>query len=258
VFGALRAIRQLNPVDTLSANVQLQDVRFTDRTGGPDYQHLDAFARYQSQLSELDLDLVAGYSQINFSGTPDHSGPLAHAIVTWRATPRNTLTFGYVRQFSDASQDMVIDPTALVATALGTGIVVGSATINSDVYREQRIEASEVFNSERFQLRFAPYYKKLDYLLDPQYEQDIRGVVAGASYRPRPLWTLALDLTDETRKYPFLTRRDEDRRLDLSFADQLSRHWAVRLDLIRNQRDSTQADQEFRENVFFCTLIFKR
>jgi len=257
-MAALRAIRQLNPTDALSGNIQAQHVHFTDRTGGPDYDRVDGFLRYQSKLSELDLDVAAGYSTLDLSGVGDHSGPMAHAIATWRATPRNTLKVGAVRQFSDASQDMIIDPAALVATMLGTGVVVGTTTVNSDVYLEKRFDASHVFQTERWQTRIAPYHKTLDYLIDPGLEQRIHGVVAGVSYRPRPLWTIAFDATEETRDYPRLDRRDEDLRYDLSFLDQLARHWSVRVDLIRNERNSTAPDQGFRENVFFCTLIFRR
>jgi len=101
-------------------------------------------------------------------------------------------------------------------------------------------------------------YEKLDYLLDPMLNQTSHGVVAGISYRMRPLWTLAFDVTEERRDYGTIDRRDEDRRYDLSFTDQLARHWSVRADLIRNERKSTEPDQGFRENIAFLTLIFKR
>jgi len=74
----------------------------------------------------------------------------------------------------------------------------------------------------------------------------------------RPLWTLAFDATEETRDYTSIDRTDEDIRYDLSFTDQLARHWSVRADLIRNERNSTALNQGFRENIAFLTLIFKR
>src|SRR5581483_1115024 len=56
-LGALRAIRKLSALDALSANVEAQHVHFTDASGGPDYDRYDAYARYQSKLASLDLDL---------------------------------------------------------------------------------------------------------------------------------------------------------------------------------------------------------
>jgi hypothetical protein len=258
VLGALRAIKDLNPLDQLSANVEYQDIHFTDSTGGPDYKRLDGFVRYQSRLSELDLDFAGGYSRIDFSGPGDDSGFLGRAVVTWRATPSNTFSLGAVRQFADASQDLVVDPAALVAAAQGSGVVVGSSTITPQVYLEKRLQAGYAYQNERYHVHVEPYYKKLDYLLDPTLDQTAHGAVAGISYRMRPLWTLAFDATEETRDYVSIDRRDEDLRFDLSFTDQLARQWSVRLDLIRNQRNSTALDQGFRENIAFLTLIFKR
>ena len=257
-LGALRLIKDLNPLDQLSANVEYRDIHFTDSTGGPDYSRIDGFVRYQSKLSQLDLDLAGGYSRVSFSGAGDDSGFIGRAVLTWRATPSNTFSLGAVRQFADASQDLVVDPAALVAAAQGTGIVIGSSTITPDVYLEDRIQAGYAYQSARWRVRIDPYYKKLDYLLDPTLNQAAHGAVAGVSYRIRPLWTLAFDATQETRDYSSIDRTDEDIRYDLSFTDQLARQWSVRADLIRNQRNSTALNQGFRENIAFLTLIFKR
>jgi hypothetical protein len=151
-----------------------------------------------------------------------------------------------------------VDPAALVALAQGNGVVVGSTTITPDVYLEKRLQAGYAYQSERWRVHAEPYYKKLDYLLDPTQDETAHGAVAGLSYRVRPLWTLAFDASEETRKFVSIDRRDEDIRFDLSFTDQLARQWSVRADLIRNQRNSTALDQGFRENIAFLTLIFKR
>ncbi|HEY2395355.1 MAG TPA: hypothetical protein VGH81_05135 [Rudaea sp.] len=258
-LAALRVLDRLDPLDTLSANLEGQNVHFTDRSGGPDYDRYDAFLRYQSKLADIDLDLAGGYAHLDFSGAEgSRDGPTAHASAAWRVTPENTLSLAAARQYSDASQDMVVDPTALVAITPGTGVVVGTATVTSQVFLEYRADASYVFQTARFGLRLAPYYRRLDYLIDTTLDETGHGLNAGFSYRPRPLWTLALDASEETRNYTFLQRRDEDVRVDLSFTDQLSRHFSMRFDLIRNERHSDVANQGFRENVVFATVIFRR
>jgi hypothetical protein len=257
-LAALRAIKDLSPTSKVSANIEAQKVHFTDRSGGPDYDRYDAFARYQSKLTDIDLDLAGGYSQVNYSGAGSHSGPAGRALVTWRATPRNTLTFGASRQYSDATQDLIIDPATLVSSSVGNAVVPGDTTITSQVFLERRFDAGYAFQAERWQLHVAPYYRKLQYLIDSTLDENARGATAGISYRPRPLWTIAFDVLEETRQFTSIARRDEDLRADLSFSDQLSRHWAVRADVIRNQRNSNVVDQGFRENIFFFTLIFRR
>lgn len=258
-MGALRLIRDLNPTDVLSANVEYQHVHFTDVSGGPDYNRADGFVRYQSRLAHLDLDLAAGETHLDFSGpAAGRSSPLARGKLTWHATASQSLALGVLRQYSDASQDLAVDPLALAAIVSGTGIVVGTTPVTSQVYLEKRADLAYAYQDARWRVGLQPYWRKLDYVLDPLFDEKAHGATAGVSYHPRPLWTLAFDATEETRNYTALPRRDEDVRLDLSFTDRLSRQWSVRADLIRNERHSTAADQRFRENLAFLTLIFTR
>jgi hypothetical protein len=258
VLAAARALKELNPTDVLSANAEATDVHFTDRSGGPDYRRYDVFARYQSKLSDVDLDIAAGSTRLNFAPGDSHSGPLGRGKLTWRVTPTNSLAFAASRQFSDASQDLIVDPVTLTAVVEGSGVVVGRTPINSQVYVEKRADLAYVYQSVRLGARVAPYVRRLDYVLDPLLDQHDHGVLFGFSYRPRPLWTLALDATEETRDYQSVARRDRDRRYDLSFSDRLARQWSVRADLIRNERRSTLAQQSFRENIAFFTVIYTR
>jgi hypothetical protein len=258
-LAALRAIKDLSPLDKLSLNVEYQDVHFTDPSGGPDYNRTDGFLRYEKKLTELDLDVAGGYSHVDFADNAgSESGPYGRAVVTWRATPSNTFSAGALRHYADASQDLIIDPAVLAASISGSGVVVGSTAVNSEVYLEKRFDAGWQYKSVRWGAHLDPYYKRLRYLLDPLLDQNTHGIYGGVSYKPRQLWTLAFDAYEEARNYTAIARRDEDVRLDLSFTDQLSRQWAYRVDAIRNQRNSDVADQGFRENVFFFTLIFTR
>jgi hypothetical protein len=258
VLGALRATRSLSPLSALSANIVYQRVHFTDPSGGPDYNRADTFVRYRHNSSDIDFDLSIGNSRLNYADASDQSALLAHGEVTWRASPHNTLAVGFARQISDAAQDMVVDPAALVAPPFGSAMAVGSLPITSQAYLQQRAYMDYVWHAVRFQLHANPYYEKLDYAIDASLDQKVHGVVAGFSYRPRPLWTLAFDATQETRDYVFVQRRDEERRYDLSFVDRLTHHWSLRVDLMRNLRHSTVLDQGFCENLFFLTLIFRR
>jgi len=146
-----------------------------------------------------------------------------------------------------------------LSTAItGTGVVVGSTPITSQVYLEHRVSFSWTYQSERWRANLQPYWRKLDYLVDSQLDQNGHGVAGGFSYRLRPLWTLAFDATQETRKYRFIDRRDDDWRLDLSLTDRMTRQWSLRVDLIRNQRSSDVANQSFHENLAFVTAIYTR
>ena len=258
-LAALRAIKLIDPVTQLSANVTYEDVHFTDPVfGDPDYRRGELFARYQKKLTSLDLDVSVGYSRLNFSSEPDQSGLLARGSLTYHLDTENSFGLGFARQFADASQDMAIDPAAMLGSGLNTGIVVGTTAITSQVFLEHQINANYVFQNGRFTLRLAPYYNRYEYEAAPELNQTAHGGVIGAAYRLAPLWTLALDAFEETRQYRDIDRRDEDIRLDLSLLRQFNPHWSGRIDFIRNERNSTALDEGFRENIFMVTAIYKR
>jgi hypothetical protein len=257
-MGAVRLLKNLDPTDVLSANVEYRDVHFTDRSGGPDYRRADAFARYQSKLADIDIDVALGGTRLAFDQAGTHSGALARGALAWRATPSQTLTLGALCQFSDSSADLVVDPLALAATITSTGVLVGTSPITSQVYVEKRVSLAWAWQGERLQLRAEPYKRKFDYVLDPTLDEDATGATAGFSYRIHPTWTLAFDATDERREFRSLDRRDEDMHYDLSLTDRFNSQWSGRVDLIRNERHSNAADQRFDENIAFVTVIFTR
>ena len=257
-LAALRAISDLSPTQQLSANVEGQHVHFTGQTGnGQDYNRYDAFGRYHSTLASLDLDFSLGYSHLDVNAVGGRSSPLVRGTVDWRATPSSTFALDFARNYSDAAQDLSnIDINHIVEPA--NGIVVGQATINSEVYLERRVQGSYRFGGDRFAVNVAPFWHKLDYLFDAGLNQTGHGGSLDLSYRLERLLTLGVLIAEETRNYNVLDRRDEDIRVDLYVLKQLSRHWSGRLDLIRNERNSTAAFQGFRENIGFFTLIFTR
>jgi hypothetical protein len=256
---AERAIKLLDPTTQISANVTYEDVHFTDPlVNDPDYRRGEVFARYQSKLASLDLDVALGYSRLNFSSASDQSGLLARGSLTYHLDVENSFGLGFARQFADASQDMAIDPAAMLGSGLNTGIVVGTTAITSQVFLEHQINANYVFQNERFSVRIAPYYNRYEYEAAPELDQTSHGGVVGIAYRLAPLWTLGLDAFEETRDYRDIDRRDEDLRFDLSLLRQFTPHWSGRLDFIRNERNSTAFDQGFRENIAMVAVIYKR
>lgn len=257
---ALRAIKLIDPTTQISANVTYEDVHFTDPLfdSDPDYRRGEIFGRMQKKLTNLDFDVSLGYSKLNFSSLGDQSGLLARGAVTYHLDAQNSIGVGFARQFSDSSQDMAIDPAAMLGSGLNTGIVVGTTAITSQVFLEHQLNVNYVFQNERFTFRAAPYYNRYEYEDAPELNQTSHGGVVGAAYRLAPLWTLGLDAFEETREYRDIDRRDEDIRLDLSLLRQFTPHWSGRLDYIRNERNSTALDEGFRENIFMVTVIYKR
>ncbi|MBS0568191.1 MAG: hypothetical protein JSS59_12395 [Proteobacteria bacterium] len=262
----VRAIRDLSQTDQLSANVDAQHIHFTDSSGGPDYDRYSAYARYLSKLSQIDLDFSLGYTGLDFSHAPGRSGPLLRGNLKWRATPSSAFELGFVRRYSDATEDLMIDPSALIARTTGGPIVTGSVPITSQAFLEKRFDASYTYQAPRLNVRLAPFFGDLQYSLVPSAneaalgatDQTTHGMIATANYLLRPLWSLGFSAAEETRKYTQIDRHDEDLRYGLSLTNQLSRQWSWRVDLIRNQRSSTEVLQKFSENIAMLTIIFRR
>ncbi|MFT3790726.1 MAG: hypothetical protein QM741_06545 [Rudaea sp.] len=264
--GAFRAIRDLSPTDQLSGNVEAEHVHLTDATGGPDYDRYASYLRYQSKLAQIDLDAALGYSKLDFSQAAGRSGVLARGSLTWHATASSQLEMHVARQFSDAAEDLMIDPATLLARTTGGPIVAGSVPITSQIYLEKRIDVAYAFRSTRFDFRVAPFYEKLDYSIVPGQDfiangatgQSGHGATLNANYRLRPLWSIGFNASEDTRKYAQVGRLDEDLTYGVDLLNQLTHHWSWRVDLIHNQRSSSVAFQGFRENVAMLTVIFNR
>ena len=266
VLGALRAIRDLSPTDQLSANVEAGDVHFRDSGAGPDYERYSGYVRYQSKRAAVDLDGSIGYSLIDFSHASSDSGLFAHGKATWHATAESSFEVEASRQYSDSTQDLVIEPAQLAATAAGPRILVGNVPINSDVYIEERVDFAYAYRSGRIELRLAPFYRNLNYVLEPGVaqaqngatDQTAHGVLLEVAYHPRPLWTVGFNATEETRRFTRIDRHDEDLRFGLNVTNQFSRQWSWRFDAIRNQRSSTFPGQGFGENLAMISVIYRR
>ena len=60
--GALRAIKDLDPTSSLSANLVDERVNFTEASAGPDYSLYSVYGRYTNKWTKLDLTTDLGYS----------------------------------------------------------------------------------------------------------------------------------------------------------------------------------------------------
>jgi hypothetical protein len=260
-LGAIRAIRQLSPTTTLSANLDAQHVHFTSKNpgsaNGGDYDRYNLYGHYHSALSALDLDVSLGYSRLSPDAGGSHSSPLASATLLWRATPRSRLRLDLSRRYSDAAEDLgEVDFSRM--PAFTSGLLVGDATISSGVYLLHRVDVGYAYEGDTYAIALAPSWQKLDYVFDSTLDQSARGLAFDASYRPRPLWTVGLSASGERRTYRSLDRRDDDLRASLYLSQRMSRHCSWRLDLLRNRRSSSASLQGYTENVALFTLVFTR
>lgn len=264
--GALRIFKDLSATDQLSVNLESQHVDFENDGGGPNYDRDQIFGRYTSKLANFDIDAMAGWSRIRYDQAKDASTPLAQISVSWHPSLSNSFTAVAGRQYSDAAEDMMVQPGQFSPVPIGDistggggrGISTGDAIVSSQVYVEQRFEAIYAYTSERLTFRVAPLYRKLGYLNDPTFDEKGRGGSLGIDYRLRPQLLLSAFANEETLNYQFLDRRDKRTAYGLSLSGQRTPHWGWRLSFAHQQQSSTDATQTFHENEIYFGVIFKR
>lgn len=262
--GALRLVRELDATDQVSANLEAGHVHFTDPGTGPgqftpDYDTYSVYGRYQSKLAKIQLDAALGWSKYSFDqGAPDQSGVMARVLLNWAVTPESTLGIGATHQFTDASQQLIIDPAQIGTHIDTTSIAVGNAVITPQIYLEKRIDTSYAYDGPRLGFSITPFYRQQNYVNDPLYSQEGPGLGFDLEYRLRPLLAIGFAAAGERTRYTSLDRRDEFYSYGPSLTDQLTRHWSWSLNLTHNQQDSSQPGLSYTENLVFFVISYKR
>jgi hypothetical protein len=269
--AAGRLIRDLNPTDQLSLNVETQRVVFDQDAGGSDYVRNEAYVRYTSRLAKIDIDALVGGSQLNFDHAPTDSSPLARVSIGWRPTVRSTFSLDGAYQYADAAQDMMQAPGQSLPSDLeagnpgpvgvgnaGSGIGSGNAAINSEVYLEKSLGASYAYANERLTITISPLFRKLHYLNDPTFDQTGRGGGISVGYRLQPTLTLTAFADGERLTYQSLDRRDKTIRFGLDLSRQWTSHWSWHASVSRQRRDSNATEQSYRETQVFFSVVYRR
>ncbi|HEY4092551.1 MAG TPA: outer membrane beta-barrel protein [Luteibacter sp.] len=279
-LAAFRLFRDLTPTDTISGNLEYQDVNFDNQPSSANYKREEAFLRYTSQLAHFDADVMLGGTRLNFNDSKDRSSPLLRLQIGWQPTLRNSLALAGTYQYADAATDIMTPPSVYGLGAsenasrtealdpfantggLGrgslSGIGIGSAVISSDVYKEKRFEATWSWKSERLSITVSPAWNKLRYIDNDTFNQTGKGLSAGVGYRINPTLTLTGFGTYDQTKYSSLSRTDKTVRLGLDLGQQWNRHWSWHAAVARERRTSDAVGQDYRETEFFIGVVYRR
>lgn len=261
-MGALRLIHDLSATNHLSINLEGVDVNFDDANplaAATRYDQYNAYARYQSSLAHIDLDLALGGSQVDFSqGEPSHSGMLARASIGWRVNARNTLQVSGVDQLADATADLVQPPDLANTQLTSPTVLVGRTVISPAVFRDRNVSLGYAYRGDRFGFTFSPYYTQLRELNGVDLSRNGYGAVAGATYLLTPLTSLGVSVGDQTTEYTSDHSRDRDRTAAIDLSKQLTPHWSWNVTFRHDQRHSTRPGFGYTENEVFVFLYYRR
>jgi hypothetical protein len=261
-LGAFRAIRDLNPTDTLSFNAEAVHVDFSnvDPLVNPNrYNQYNGYLRYQSNLERVNLDFSLGGSRTTFSqGLGDHSGALVRAGISWRMSPRNLLQVNASDQLADSTANLIEAPSLTAPDVTALSVQVGRTAISPVVYRDQSLSLRYAFQGPRLGFTLTPFYARLRQLNGDDLSRNGYGAIAGVTYLLRPLMTLGFTVADQTTEYTSDHSRDRDTSYSVNLARQLTQHWSWSVALNHQDRNSTRPGFDYHENQVFLILYYRR
>jgi hypothetical protein len=264
-IAAFRLIRDLNPTDRLSGNVEFTHADFPqlDDPDSPQrYDSYNAYARYESRLSRLTLDVAAGASRVAFSnGFASHTNPLLRLSATWTLAPRNTLSLNLVDQLSDSTNNLTQMPDLREYALARPKLEVGQSFIVPTVFRDRGASVGYTYTGQRITLNIGSSYdreRQLNGTFD--VSRNTYGALANIQYQLSPRSSLSLNAASYHTQYVLDGSHSRDQVYALGFNQTLTPHWTWTASLEHDQRRATNtlAGDSYHENMLFFTATYRR
>lgn len=263
VSAAFRTEWERSTTQQFSAGVEVQDVDFDHDDLAEDYKRRSAYVGYTHRLTDLNLNVIAGYAWLDYARGHEASAPFLRTSLYWTITPSNRVRVAGAWEYSDAASYLAEGAGGPDDEEPGGGRVrIGGAMVSPDVYRENRVEASFVHESARLLLTASAYTGKFRYentLAEYTQDRDERGGFLDVGYRARPQVVVGSLLSTTRRTYVDTGERDTTKMYGVYVAHTLSRHWSWRVDLSHLERESrTGTTPTYDENQVFLRLTYRR
>lgn len=260
---AARLLRQVSPDHEVSANLEATDVSFDNNEEAADYRRYDGYINSTMRRQRMDLLLDLGYSRVDFDDNitlagsdTEESYPLARATLNWRPSQRSLFGATVRYQLSDATRSLMAPLDLDLENFAEFRSPDGLAEPN--VFRERLLRLRYGYTGERTTLQVAPYLRRIRYYEDIAPSQDRRGVAASLEHRLRPRLTLSAYGVMESREFTGIAREDDDFVIGVGLENRFTRHWTGRMDVLRQERDSTDVGRSYTENAVMISFSYRR
>ena len=255
--AAGHALYELDANSTLSASAADTSVRYDEAASRRfNYDRNDVYGSYQRTTRQFNMLAALGYSWVDLNRLGKHTGPLFRANATWTPSTHTSIGVTLQREFSDASQDLIVDPSRIGNTGIGTGL--NGAVITPQVYVEKYVGLNFSHAEERFRVGVAPFVRQRNYIEGDFPDERSRGAYVDGAYFLNSAWSLGAFVGDERRRYTEIGRTDDDLRYGLSLSWRNARHWLWSLSATRTRRDSDAELSSYTENAIFLSLTYNR
>lgn len=255
IAAALRIIKEIDPVSSLSLNLQTQDIDFDNDLVGRDHVRTEAFASYQRRLNLFDLQLEAGYSFLDFDQGGDYSNPLFRAELGWNPRERSRFAVNLEHSISDAATNALttIDET----TGIPSSVITGSSTVTASPYELSSVSISYEYIGVRTMFSAYAGRQELDYILAITANEESRNAGFSASYQLRPSLVLRGSASINRMDYNTIpTSKQDDRLYSVILEKRWGRRWATSLGYTRYERGGSTSMAEFEQNILYFNIAY--
>lgn len=243
--------------NNIAGALAASQVRYDDAASKQfEYDRYDVYAAYHDETRQFKFDVAAGYSWLNFLHTNDDSGPLLRGTATWAPSAATSMAFHVSREFSDASQDLIVDPSQLGNLGVGSGR--NGAVVSPQVYVQKQVGFDLMHSHDEFRFDVAPFWRDINYIGGNTLNQESFGYIASISWLFQPTLTLSAGAGREHRDYSDIDRTDDDNAYWLALLWQEARHWSWQFRAANLSRDSTVFDAGYSDRTYTVSLTYTR
>lgn len=251
--ASARLLRRLAPNRDGSIGLEYTNVAYRDAPNDlNDYERIDAVARLHSVQARTEIDLAAGYTWLEPDVLGSTSSPLLRVMLAWQVGDGSNLRLAGRRELSDSVRQLT---TAIDSIDLPVS-TTSRLPVGAELFELTEIELSWQQETQRGQWSLTPAWRDYDFEFAPELGYREFGATLAGDWQLTPLLFLRAALEFDRRRFDLDRRRDTDYSAALFIGRQFSPRWSARAGAIREQRESSDAGGDSRENIVAVYLTF--
>ena len=251
--ASARLLRRLAPNRNGTMGVEYTNVAYRDEPNDlNDYERLDAVARLHSVQARTEIDMAAGYTWIEPDVLKSTSSPLLRFMLVWQVRDRTNLRLAARHELSDSVRQLTTTIDA-IDLPMHTAFRL---PVGADLFELSEVELGWQQATQRGQWALVPFWRDYDFEFDPELSFREFGATLAGNWQLTPLLFLQAAFEFERRRFDLDRRRDTDYSAAVYIGRQFSPRWSARAGISREQRESSAAGGDSRENIFAVFLTF--
>jgi hypothetical protein len=251
--GQLALIREISDRSSMSLNASVQQIEY-DAQPGADFDQLETYLRYQVEGSRTNLDVDAGFSQLDReAGDGTEGGLLLRVDASRRISGSSTVTLGLGREFTTSAGAF-----AGAQGIINVGLDAAPGRQTPDPFTLDQARLGWNFTRNVTSLSVSAGLAKRSYDDNPVLDQSTTTLAARLRRELSPTTSLELFASQTAVQFEPPAPDYQDMTAGASFGWRLTRNLTLdlRYDLFKRSADS--AATEYTENRLWLSISYGR